>query len=91
MLGKLELHVSILLDVILACALLHNVLFGQSHEDAHRLLQVLRIEGLDGQVVQDESNLPKIVEPLRDVAMATSNDKRRDLGVYLALQRNIRP
>ena len=51
LLGKSELHVSILLDVKLACALLHNVLLGQSHEDVDRLLQVLRVEGLDGQVV----------------------------------------
>jgi hypothetical protein len=31
--------------VILCCAILHNMLLGQSHEDVEQLLEVLQLEG----------------------------------------------
>ena len=41
LLFRLELAVTFLPDVILACALLYNVLLQQSHDDVERLLEVL--------------------------------------------------
>ena len=46
LLGKSELLVTFLPDVIICCAILHNMLLLQSHEEVERLLQVLRTEGL---------------------------------------------
>jgi hypothetical protein len=45
LLNKSLLRVTFLLDVILCCAILHNVLLGQSHEDVEQLLEVLQLEG----------------------------------------------
>lgn len=42
---KSYLHVTFLPDIILCCAILHNILLGQSHEEVEELLQVLRSEG----------------------------------------------
>jgi hypothetical protein len=53
LLVKSELDVVFLPDVITCYAILHNVLLGQSHEEVERLLQVLRREGLEGDVTDD--------------------------------------
>jgi hypothetical protein len=45
LLGKSSLQVTFLPDVILCCAILHNMLLGQSHEDVEQLLEVLQLEG----------------------------------------------
>jgi hypothetical protein len=39
--------------VTLCCAILYNVFLGQSHEDMEQLLEVLRLEGLEGEVVDE--------------------------------------
>ena len=46
LLVKFELSLTFLPHVITYCALLHNVLLGQSHEQVEQLLEVLRVEGL---------------------------------------------
>jgi hypothetical protein len=53
LLGKSSLRVTFLLDVILCCAILHNVLLGQSNEDVEQLLEVLQVEGFEGEVVDE--------------------------------------
>jgi hypothetical protein len=59
------------------------VLLGQSHEEVEQLLQVLRSEGLDGEVVDDEPRPIDINEALNDiVAVAACSQKRTNLGVY---------
>ena len=45
LLVKSDLSVTFLPDVIMCCAILHNVLLAQSHGDVERLLQILRTEG----------------------------------------------
>lgn len=50
LLTKSDLNVAFFLDVILACAILHNVLLRQSHDEVQNLLEVLRFEGLEGGV-----------------------------------------
>jgi hypothetical protein len=45
---KSELIVTFLPDVIVFCAILHNLLFAQSRKAVEQLLNVLRQEGLHG-------------------------------------------
>jgi hypothetical protein len=63
---KSELDVVFLPDVIMCCAILHNVLLGQSHDEVEQLLQVLRHEGLEGDITDDDGepveNEPKEAE-----------------------------
>jgi len=54
LLVKSDLSVAFLPDVITACALLHNVLLGQSHGDVERLLEVLRTEGLEEEPSEEQ-------------------------------------
>lgn len=89
---KFDLHVTFLPDVILCCAILHNILMGQSHEDVEALMQVLRNEGMDAALLdenggaRDEDNVVADDTPPR-----VASDKRRDLRVYLSTQRRARP
>lgn len=90
LLVKSDLQVTFLPDVILCCAILHNILLGQCHEDVERLLGVLRNEGLNDEDDEDEPvvlQAPEVVPD--DSAFAQGLDRRRQLGVFLALQRNI--
>ena len=89
LLGKSELLVTFLPDVIICCAILHNMLLDQSHQEVERLLQVLRTEGLpdpnadEAMVVDVDEGGPD------DVQLPGGAEKRRQLGVFLALQRNM--
>ena len=47
LLTKSDLHVTFLLDVIVCCAILHNMLLNQSADDIQRFLNVLWNEGSD--------------------------------------------
>ena len=47
------LKVTFLLDVILCCTILHNILSEQSNEDVEQLLEVLQVEGFEGEVVDE--------------------------------------
>jgi hypothetical protein len=85
LLVKSELDVVFLPDVITCCAILHNVLLGQSHDEVEQLLQILRREGLEGDVTDDDgepaANDPKEVE--NGLAMAATELRSR-LSVYIA-------
>ena len=90
LLTKSYLHVAFLPDVILACAILHNVLLGQSHEDVENLLGVLRYEGLDGEACDDNVGFEEVVEVAMEPPTATlAFDKQNQLGVFLSLQRQL--
>ena len=90
LLSKSELHVAFLPDVILVCAILHNVLLGQSHEDVENLLGVLRNEGLDGEACDDNAGFEEAAEVAMEPPTATlAFDKRNQLGVFLSLQRQL--
>lgn len=85
---KSDLSVTFLPDVILACAILHNVLLGQSDEQVEELLEVLRVEGLDPEVVDGGAVHADGGDGNADhVANQVATQKRSDLGVYLTMQR----
>ena len=89
LLGKLDLLVTFLPDVIICCAILHNMLLGQSHQEVERLLQVLRMEGLPDQDA-DEAVVVDVDEGGQDdVQLPGSAKKSWQLGIFLALQRNM--
>ena len=91
LLVKSELSVTFLPDVITCCAILHNILLGQSHRDVERLLQVLRTEGLQDEVSEEPAVVNEAVEVIRDdTAHFEGTEKRRQLGIFLALQRTNR-
>jgi hypothetical protein len=51
-----------------------------------QLLQVLQSEGLDGEVVNEEPRPIDIGEAVDDnIAVAQASEKRKELGMYLAL------
>ena len=89
LLGKSDLLVTFLPDVIIYCAILHNMLLGQSHQEVERLLQVLQTEGLLDPDA-DEAMVVDVDEGGQDdVQLLGGAEKRRQLGVFLALQRNM--
>lgn len=88
---KSDLHVTFLPDVILCCAILHNILLGQSHEEVEELFQVLRSEGLDGGVVDDDAGARDVADAVMDDTPAPlGTEKRQELEIYLTLQRHPR-
>lgn len=89
LLQKSQLHVTFMPDVILSCAILHNVLLGQSAEDVDELLQVLRREGLEGEVVDEDGGAADAANQTGDDVVSEGGaEVRRNLAVYLTLQRN---
>lgn len=89
LLVKSQLHITFLPDVIVCCAILHNVLLGQSHEQVEHLLEVLRTEGLDGEVIDDDVGPGEVANPNGDdVVFARGSEVRRNLGLYLSMQRH---
>ena len=88
LLNKSDLKVTFLPNLILCCALLHNVLLRQSHEEVKELLQVLRIEGLQTENANKES---VVIDPpdtlTEDLATALGSEKRSQLGVFLTTRR----
>jgi hypothetical protein len=83
-----DLHVTLVPDVVLCCALLHNILLGQSATEVDRLLECLQWEGMvlsvdDDGYVEDEG----AVQPMAE--FDRGEDKRRELSTYLAFQRNV--
>jgi hypothetical protein len=54
LLQKTELQVTYLPDVITCCAILHNLLLGQTSDDVNRLLSVLQAEGWNEECTDDE-------------------------------------
>ena len=92
LLTKSDLDVVFLPDVILCCAILHNMLLGQSHEEVQQLFEVLRTEGLEGEVLNEPVRAPEEGDMLPEVeATAVASEKRRQLGVHLSLLRQHQP
>ena len=101
LLTKSDLDVAFLPDVILCCAILHNMLLGQSHEEVENFFQILRDEGLHAEVVDAvprASNGPGADgvggldprEGLQDhVATAVATEKRLQLGLHLSHKRQL--
>ena len=88
LLTKSDLNVAFFPDVILACAILHNVLLGQSHEEVENLLQVLRTEGLEGEVLDDDEGDEEVVDRIREYpAPPVATEKRSELSLFLTMQR----
>jgi hypothetical protein len=93
LLGKSDLSVTFLPDVITCYAILHNMLLGQLHEDVEHFMEVLRTEGLEGEVIDEEAPAPDFGPDIGGddlgVGGGRALEKRTELGIYLALQRNI--
>ena len=90
LLVKSDLQVVFLPDVITCCAILHNMLLGQSHGDVERLFQILRMEGLQEEDANEAVNIVEAAEGIRDdCTLREGTEKRQQLGVFLALQRNV--
>jgi hypothetical protein len=89
LLVKTQLHVTFLPDVIICCAILHNVLLGQFQDQVEQLLNILRTEGFEGEVVDDdgiEGDGPN-AQP-DDVGFVQGIEVQRELGIYLSMQWN---
>lgn len=72
----------------MCCAILHNVLLGQSHEEVEQLLEVLRLEGLDGEVIDEDGGADDSPNAnADDRVLARGTEIRRELGLYLSMQR----
>lgn len=85
---KSHLNVAFLLDLITACAILHNILLRQSHKEVEQLPQILRTKGLDGEVLDDNTKPQEAGEIIRDVATTLGTEIRTQLGVFLTTQRH---
>ena len=91
---SVDLSVTFLPDVITCCAILHNVLLGQFHEDVEHFMEVLWTEGLEGEVVDEERAIPNFGPEIGGgdnigVGSPCAVQKRTEVGIYLALQWNI--
>jgi len=78
----------------MCCAILHNLLLRQSHDEIEDLLYLLRSEGLE-YVVLVEGRVVKIADvPPHDdhvvicdnEALAMARQKRADLGVLMSMR-----
>ena len=87
---KSELTVTFLPDVIVCCAILHNLLLAQSRKAMEQLLNQLRQEGLHGKVVDDD-NLPHEVPDFEGEGLPAlhGQNERAALGVYLMTTRHV--
>lgn len=75
-------------DVVTCCALLHNALQNQAHEEVDRLLHIVREQDLQrraqGGSVGDHAHADE--EP-KDPDVDSAQNKRTDLGAFLTLHR----
>ena len=84
LLVKSQFHITFLPDVIVSCAILHNVLLGQSHEDIKQLLEVLRTEGLDGKVIDDDVGQGDADNPNGDDVLGCGDPRFAGTSVYIS-------
>ena len=84
--GTSDLHVTLLLDVVVCCSILHNLMLGQSAEEVERLLEMLQRKGMvhavDDDPVEerpDEEGLPP--------AELQGEMKRRGLAAFVVQDR----
>lgn len=88
LLFKSDLHVTFMPDVVLCCASLQNILLSQSHEEVEDLSDVLRNEGMNGALVDDEEGVgdgPNAVH--NHIPTPAASLKGQELGLYLSMQR----
>jgi hypothetical protein len=83
-----ELHVTLVPDVVLCCALLHNILLGQSPGEVERLLECLQREGMVP-TVDDDRDAEDAAARQPFPEFDRGEDKRRELNTYLAFQQDI--
>jgi hypothetical protein len=91
LLHKTELEVTYLPDVITACAILHNLLLGQTTADVERLLGILEAEGWRQQCDDEDPNGVVDDAPgnFEVGEKPGSTDLQHALGMYLAAQRGL--
>jgi hypothetical protein len=90
LLVKSNLDVVFLPDIISCCAILHNVLLGQSHGEVEHLMQLLCNEGLHGEVLDDDVEHFEVDPSEANNFIAAQGDEQRErLGIYLAARRNM--
>jgi hypothetical protein len=89
LLVKSELDVVFLPDVITCFAILYNVLLRQSHDEVEQLLQILRREGLEGNVTDDDGE-PTAIDPkeVENGPAMAATELRSRLSVYIAGRRH---
>jgi hypothetical protein len=83
-----DLHVTLVPDVVLCCALLHNILLGQSPGEVERLLECLQREGMVP-TVDDDRDAEDAAARQPFPEFDRGEDKRRELNTYLAFQQDI--
>lgn len=75
-------------DVVFCCALLHNVLLNETNEVVENLLEVLRAQGERDPVADSENFIDEVDDALPlDHEWLPGNDKHRELGIILSIQR----
>jgi len=90
LLVKSDLYVAFLPDVILACAILHNMLLGQSHKQVKNLLHVLRSKGLAREDEDEAAVGPQAANGLAKISeVVGAINKCNEIGVYLTIQRQM--
>jgi len=89
--GKCNLDVCFVPDVVVCCAILHNILLKDSDEEIARLLEIIhmqngRDEDTDEVNVEDDFSETEV----EDVEPEEARAKRSDLGAFLSIQRIFR-
>ena len=83
---KSDLQVTFLPNVIMCCAILHNLVLGQSTTEVERFLHVLCTEGMEEHAGEEGVTAADFrEEPQIECALPHGIEKRRQLGVHLAL------
>lgn len=84
---KSDLHVAFFPDVVMSCVILHNILRKKSDYDIDRLMDILNSEDTQATEVATSENEEEVhdFDNLEEVQESTV--KRRELGVFLSLQR----
>jgi len=84
LLTKPNLDVVFLPNVILCCAVLHNILLDHSHNEVERLFQQLRIEGLLVEVLEVNAGGHDVPDPIsKNAAAVVVVEKRAQISVHL--------
>jgi hypothetical protein len=91
LLQKTELQVTYLPDVITCCAILHNLLLGQTSDDVNRLLSVLQAEGWNEECTDDEHAGvgDDVLENVDGRERPRGAQLQHALGLYLCAQRGL--